>query len=228
MEKVNIDLDREKRCGIPEVVFAEFKDVEDIIECVEKLVENCEKAIVTRLSQEKANEVVKALKMREATRGCKINYNPTSKVLIVKKKHIAAKKKFGRVGLITAGTSDVRVAEEIYDILSEFGCEVIKECDCGVAGIHRVLKALERIGKVDVYIVVAGMEGTLPGVVSGLVKEVVIGVPTSVGYGTGKGGKAALNTMLNSCSPVAVVNIDNGYAAAILAYKLISSKYESR
>ena len=125
-----------------------------------------------------------------------------------------------KIGILTAGTSDIPVAEEARVIARELGCETIYEYDVGIAGIHRVFFALERMKGVSVLIVIAGMEGALPSVVSGLVDVPVIGVPSSVGYGTGAGGKTALYTMLNSCTPVAVVNIDNGYGAAVLAYQI--------
>jgi hypothetical protein len=116
------------------------------------------------------------------------------------------------------------VAEEAAAIAEELGCAVIREYDVGIAGIHRVFSALDRMGVVNAYIVAAGMEGALPSVVAGLVAAPVIAVPTSVGYGTAEHGKTALYTMLNSCTPLAVVNIDNGYGAAVLAYKIASGR----
>jgi len=126
----------------------------------------------------------------------------------------------GIVGILTAGTSDIFVAEEAAAVAEELGCRVLREYDVGIAGIHRIFSALERMKDVDVYIVAAGMEGALPSVVAGLVAPPVIAVPTSVGYGTAEHGKTALYTMLNSCTPLAVVNIDNGYGAAVLAFKI--------
>ncbi|MDD5112326.1 MAG: nickel pincer cofactor biosynthesis protein LarB, partial [Candidatus Altiarchaeota archaeon] len=126
----------------------------------------------------------------------------------------------GVVGILAAGTSDIPIAEEARVILEELGCRVLFEYDVGIAGIHRLFPALGRLKRASVLIAVAGMEGALPSVVSGLVRVPVIGVPTSVGYGINSKGMAALQTMLNSCSPVAVMNIDNGYGAAALAYKI--------
>ena len=128
--------------------------------------------------------------------------------------------KRGKIGIITAGTSDVPVAEEARIVAEEAGCDVLVSYDVGVAGIHRLFSQIRRMIEEDVkaIIVVAGMEGALPSVVAGLVDVPVIGVPTSVGYGVGTGGFAALNAMLQSCAPgIAVVNIDNGFGAGYLA-----------
>jgi NCAIR mutase (PurE)-related protein len=130
----------------------------------------------------------------------------------------------GSVSVLSAGTSDYFVAEEASISAEFFGLKVFRHYDCGVAGIHRIDKALKTIGenKVDIVIVVAGMEGALPSIVSGLVKQPLIAVPTSVGYGASLDGITALLAMLNSCSPgVVVVNIDNGFGAAANAYKTI-------
>ncbi len=132
--------------------------------------------------------------------------------------------KQGKIGIITAGTSDVPVAEEARVVAEEAGCEVLTSYDVGVAGIHRLFHQIRRMIEEDVkaLIVVAGMEGALPSVVAGLVDVPVIGVPTSVGYGVGAGGFTALNAMLQSCAPgIAVVNIDNGFGAAVFASTIV-------
>jgi len=135
--------------------------------------------------------------------------------------HKAPSQTGGRVGVITAGTSDQPVAEEATLVLREMGCSVTTAYDVGVAGLHRLFDPLRRLlgeAQVDVIIVAAGMDGALPSVVSGLVDVPVIGLPTSVGYGLGGQGEAAILTMLQSCSPgISVVNIDNGVGAAAVA-----------
>jgi NCAIR mutase (PurE)-related protein len=130
----------------------------------------------------------------------------------------------GRIVVATAGTTDLYVAEEAAVTLEAAGCEVDRIYDAGVAGLHRIIRALPRLrhSEVTAVIVCAGMDGALPSVIGGLVSVPVIAVPTSVGYGASFGGVSALLTMLNSCSPgVGVVNIDNGFGAAALAYKMI-------
>jgi len=213
---VKPDLGRERRCGIPEVVFGESKSIEDLTEIVEHFLLQSPRVIITRIDEGRAD------KIRDNYEGdFKINYNKKGRTLVIKKRDFSVERA-GKIGIVTAGTSDVPVAEEAKTIAEELGCEVISDYDVGIAGIHRVFPAIEKMNKegVSAIIAIAGMEGALPSVIAGLVDVPVIGVPTSVGYGVGKGGTAALNTMLNSCAPVAVVNIDNGYGAAVLAYQI--------
>ena len=209
------DYTREERCGIPEIIYGKSKTSDDVAVSITTFLNLYNRAIVTKL------DVVKAHAVMENFKNPKLScaYDRRSQVLVVRKKTFRVKSR-GLVGVLAAGTSDASIAEEARIILQEFGCRVIADYDVGVAGLHRLFPALRKMKKVSVFIVVAGMEGALPSVVSGLVKVPVIGVPTSVGYGVGEGGVAALVTMLNSCSPVAVVNIDNGYGAAALAYKI--------
>ncbi len=215
---LNPDFDREKRCGVPEIVYGSGKNADELIEISRKFIDEVGRVIITRIDDEKAGKVKKTLKKPNVV----FNYNDKGRVLVVKREDYKTEK-IGKVGILSAGTSDIPVAEEARMILEDLGCETIVEYDVGIAGIHRVFKAVERMKDIKVLIVVAGMEGALPSVVSGLVDKVVIAVPTSVGYGTGADGYAALNTMLNSCTPVAVVNIDNGYGAAALAYKILKN-----
>jgi NCAIR mutase (PurE)-related protein len=211
------DVGRERRCGIPEVVYGESKTSEDLTTVMQELAGRAGLAIATKVEESKAKAVINAL----GSKPLKAVYHKRARVLAASKKGFKPKKK-GVVGILAAGTSDIAVAEEARVILEELGCRVLFEYDVGIAGIHRLFPAIERLKKASVLIAVAGMEGALPSVVSGLVKAPVIGVPTSVGYGYGGKGVAALQTMLNSCSPVGVVNIDNGYGAAALAYKIAS------
>lgn len=212
---INPDGDREKRCGIPEVVFGLGKSSGDLSEITKKFITDYGKIIITKIDDEKAERVIKEIDRKKFI----ILHNKKGKVLVIKKKNFSTKKN-GSIGILTAGTSDISVAEEAKTVAEELGCSVICKYDVGIAGIHRVFSALKKMEGVSVLIVVAGMEGALPSIISGLVSVPVIGVPTSVGYGTGKGGRAALFTMLNSCVPVAVMNIDNGYGAAVLAYQI--------
>jgi NCAIR mutase (PurE)-related protein len=207
------------RCGIPEVIYAEGKTLADNAAIAQRHLMECGRAIFTRISEEDAKKVVSKLSIS----GVSHSINPRAKTLIVKRKDFKIKS-HGVVGILTAGTSDVPVAEEAREIAQELGLSVLVEYDVGVAGIHRLYPALEKMKDAGVLIVVAGMEGALPSVVSGLVDVPVIGVPTSIGYGIGKGGKAALYTMLNSCAPLAVVNIDNGFGAAVIAAQIIRRK----
>lgn len=214
-EIINPDSDREKRCGIPEIVFGLGKSSNDLSEITKRFVEDYGKIIITKIDEEKADFVVNSIKDKDL----EILHNKKGNVLVIKKKGLKIKKP-GKIGILTAGTSDIPIAEEAKVVAEELGCTVTCAYDVGIAGIQRVFKALENMKNCQILIVIAGMEGALPSIVSGLVPVPVIGVPTSVGYGTGKGGKAALLTMLNSCTPVGVVNIDNGYGAAVLAYQI--------
>lgn len=213
----NIDFEREERTGIPEIVFGE-KNVNDLVEIVKEILKKKNYAIITRISKSKKEKLINLLKLSE-----NFTYNERGRVLIVDKEKKERNLEFGCVGIITAGTSDIDIAEESKEILKFFGCKIIEEYDVGIAGLHRAIKAVEKMKKnnVNVVLVFAGMEGALPSIIAGLIDCPVIGIPTSVGYGTGKKGRSALLTMLNSCTPVAVVNIDNGYSAAIIAYKIL-------
>lgn len=163
-----------------------------------------------------------------------IEYYPNARIISMRanalndlKPHQLPKQSNVRVAIATAGTTDIPVAEEAAITLEAAGCTVDRINDCGVAGLHRILRALPRLTHPDVgaVIVCAGMDGALPSVVGGLVKVPVIAVPTSIGYGAAFGGVSAMLTMLNSCSPgVAVVNIDNGFGAAAFAYKCIQGR----
>jgi NCAIR mutase (PurE)-related protein len=207
---------REGRCGIPEVVYGREKSVEDLLEIKEKFLKDSGRVIITRIEEDKAEKVIKSTDAGKF----KVIYNRRGRVLIIKKRDFRVQK-VGKVGIMTAGTSDIQVAEEAKAVAEELGCETLCEYDIGIAGLYRVYPAVEKMEKASVLIVVAGMEGALPSVVAGLVPIPVIAVPSSVGYGTGAGGRTALYTMLNSCTPLAVVNVDNGYGAATLAYKIL-------
>ncbi|TRZ54555.1 nickel pincer cofactor biosynthesis protein LarB [archaeon] len=211
---VNTDGGRKERAGIPEVVFAKFKDSGSLIKAVENLLKENGKVLVTKCSAEQI------LLLEEKFKG-KVKSDKTTGICVVGEDN--AIHNVGSVAVVSAGSSDYFIAEEAALSAEFLRLEVFRHYDCGVAGIHRTENVLEAIRKADVVIVVAGMEGALPSVIGGLVKQPVIAVPTSVGYGTGMGGLSALMSMLNSCSPgIAVVNIDNGFGAAALAHKMIS------
>jgi hypothetical protein len=166
--------------------------------------------LATRVSEEKAKVV------RDRTSG--LTYHPTARILTGNDQHIPVDKACGTVVIVTAGTSDLPVAEEARITLQWFGHPVETIYDAGVAGIHRILAHSALLHAAKVIIVAAGMEGALPSVVAGMTGAPVVAVPTSVGYGAGAGGYSALLGMLNSCSPgLAVVNIDNGFGAACMA-----------
>ncbi|MCQ8904433.1 MAG: nickel pincer cofactor biosynthesis protein LarB [Methanothermobacter sp.] len=212
-DRVRFDIFREKRTGFPEAVFAPGKSDEDIVNIVKAVGD----VLVTRLPPDRAEGILKELGDIDR----RIEYHETARVLAVRSKDPEF---IGMIGLLSAGTSDIPVAEEARVVAEESGCEVITAYDVGVAGLHRLMDPLRRMHEsgVKAIIVVAGMEGALPSVVAGLVDVPVIGVPTSVGYGVGEGGSVALNSMLQSCSPgIGVVNIDNGFGAAVLAVKIL-------
>ncbi len=217
-----MDICRDIRTGVPEAIFAEGKDDEEIVKILMSCASNG-RIMVTRLQKERY-EVIKNELTPLVDKGFSVEYNKRARILMVKNHDV---EKIGKIGIITAGTSDIPVAEEARVVAEEAGFEVLRSYDVGVAGIHRLFSRVrEMIEKdVEVLIVVAGMEGALPSVVAGLVDMPVVGVPTSVGYGVGEGGFTALYAMLQSCAPgIAVVNIDNGYGAAVFASTIIKSR----
>ena len=217
MKIINPDMEREKRCGIPEVVFGAGKTTQDLEDITKKFLKDSGRIIITKVDDEKAERLIERFKKR-----FKILHNKRGKVLVIKKKKFRSKA-VGNIGILTAGTSDIPIAEEARTVAEELGCNVLYEYDVGIAGIHRIFPAIERMRESRAIIAIAGMEGALPSIIAGLVSIPVIAVPTSVGYGTAEHGKTALFTMLNSCTPLAVMNIDNGYGAAVLAYKILIS-----
>ncbi|MFZ1886910.1 MAG: nickel pincer cofactor biosynthesis protein LarB [Candidatus Binataceae bacterium] len=204
-----LDRHRTLRRGVPEVIFGEGKTAAQIIAIGKSVVASGSNLIVTRLGPEKARVVKKALRA--------MNYHPDAALGAIVKER-ARPHGHGEIMIISAGTSDIPVAEEAAICAELFGNRVERLYDVGVAGIHRLTANLEAVRRASVLIVVAGMEGALPSVVAGLLDKPVVAVPTSVGYGTAFGGIAALLGMLNSCaSGVTVVNIDNGFGAAVAA-----------
>lgn len=204
-----VDTQRSLRAGIPEVVFGLGKAPEQIVEVVHVLRDGDENVLVTRVSRETSDAVLREVPDGEYVEAAGLLWFGPEEVPVVGK---------GRVAIICAGTSDIRVAAEALEVARRFGNDVVRLYDVGVAGLHRLLASHEVLRDARVLIVVAGMEGALPSVVGGLVDKPVIAVPTSVGYGAALGGITALFGMLTSCaSNVSVVNIDNGFGAAYVA-----------
>ena len=204
----NLDMDRDRRCGFPEVVYAEGKTVATLKSIFEKQVQHKIEVFATRMDQEKADQLLPHFPSA--------NYNPIGRTFRISNGQ--TREKTGKIAIVTAGTSDMPVAEEAKETAEWTGAEVVYVQDVGVAGPHRLREALPLLEDAAVIIVVAGMEGALPSVVGGFVACPVIAVPTSVGYGASFGGVAALLGMLNSCaSNVTVVNIDAGFKAGYVA-----------
>lgn len=210
-----IDVNREVRRGIPEVISAERKTPEEVTEIALSMLNKNGRAIISRVTKEQTTAIEKAV-----PKNAFLQVHERAKIIVIKKKGFKVEKTGGRVGILTAGTSDIPVAEEARIIAEEMGCEVITAYDVGVAGIHRLFSPLKTMLEkdVDVIIVVAGREGALPSVVAGMVDVPIIAVPTSVGYGYGEKGTSALMAMLQACPlGLAVVNIDSGIAAGAVA-----------
>ena len=203
-----LDLSRDQRTGCPEVVFCEGKTPEHTASIFSKMVETFGECLGTRASEEHFKSVKEVLP--------DVRFDAHARTLIYEPKD---KQRTGCVIVINAGTSDFGIAEEAAQTAEFLGSKVIRHFDCGVAGIQRTLDAAPDFSKAAAIVAVAGMDGALPTVVAGLSPAPVIAVPTSVGYGTGLGGVAALMTMLNGCAPgVSVVNIDNGFGAGYQAH----------
>jgi len=202
------------------VVYCPGKTKEQIRDICVEIKKNKQALLLTRLEKEVF------LYLKKSFPG--LRYNSVAKIgyfIFKRTAHNAQRTaQKGFIIVISAGTADLPVAEEAAVTAEAMGNKVTRLFDVGVAGVHRLMHKMELVRKANVIIVVAGMEGALPSVISGLANVPVIGVPTSVGYGTGAGGKAALYTMLNSCTPVAVVNIDNGFGAAVIAAQIVRRK----
>jgi NCAIR mutase (PurE)-related protein len=213
-ETVRADIGREGRKGVPEVILADRKRPEDTLAAARAFLDARGRAILSRVPESLAQ------RLRAEHPDCRIETFEHSGIVVLKRPSFMAPPPGGRVGVLTAGTSDIAVAEEAQVVASEMGCEVLAYYDVGVAGIHRLAEPLATLRDqgVDVIIVAAGMDGALPSVVCGLVDVPVIGLPTPIGYGLGGEGVAALMTMLQTCAPgLTVVNIGNGVGAGATA-----------
>ncbi len=204
----HLDLHRRERCGFPEVIFCEGKTCAWVEGLVRKLSEAGQDCLATRVNEEQAAHLARQFPHAEQDRLGRTFWLPAG----------LARPPVGRVIVITAGTSDLPVAQEAAVTARALGCDVSLLADVGVAGIHRLLRHRAQFSGADAIVVVAGMDGALPSVVGGLVDCPVVAVPTSIGYGASFGGLAALLTMLNSCSAsVVVVNIDSGFKGGYVA-----------
>jgi len=209
LDYANPDYEREKRRGFPEAVYAAGKTPEQIAGIAKAMINSGQSLVlITRLSSDSAETLKTSLPelayFKEARLGVLGEFPEVTKS--------------GKIVIATGGTSDIPVAEEAALTARSMGNEVVKLYDVGIAGLHRLMSKIDVLREARVIISVAGMEGALTSVIAGLVSCPVIGVPTSAGYGSGAGGFAALLSMLNSCAGgVGVVNIDNGYGAALLA-----------
>jgi len=214
---VSIDIGRELRTGVPEIVYSLSKTPEQAAKIAIKIAQSRDFAIMTKISEKQIEITNKML-----PNDLELEINKQAKMIIIKKKGFKFVEKGGKVGIITAGTSDIPVAEEVKTICRSMGCSTFTFYDVGIAGLHRIFPPLKKLVEVDIdaIVVCAGFEGLLSGVVSSLIDVPVIGVPTSIGYGVSEKGFSALNTMLSSCSPLAVVNIDNGFGAGVMAAKI--------
>lgn len=222
LDFAQIDHHRTLRQGHAEVVFCAGKTTEQVVSICERLAEATGAFLGTRANADQARAL--------AERFPRLEWNVIGRTVVLRADPAqVAPPHGGTVLVICAGTSDLPVAEEAAVTASVMGCKVERLTDVGVAGLHRLLSAGEALRAADVLIVVAGMEGALPSVVGGLVRAPVIAVPTSVGYGASFGGVAALLAMLNSCAAgISVVNIDNGFGAAMVAVRILASRSSLR
>ena len=210
-----LDFQRRKRLGMVEAIWGEHKTTAQIVEILKSLQNVGELALVTRVSPEKAaelKEIFQSLEIHSLAHCITLGLIPKPRP------------SFGKVVVLSGGTSDLPVAAEAELALRCHGIQVELLLDVGVAGLHRLLNQLEKLKKAKVLIACAGMEGALPTVLAGLVSQPIVGVPVSVGYGVSAGGKTALEGMLASCAPgLMVVNIDNGYGSAMAALRILKS-----
>ncbi len=218
LDFAQIDHHRTLRQGHPEVVFCAGKTTEQVVAICERLHEAGGGFLGTRATAEQAAALAAQFE--------RLEWNPLGRTVLLRANGATTQETHaGTVLVVCAGTSDLPVAEEAAVTAGAMGCRVERLTDVGVAGLHRLLNAGEALRLADVLIVVAGMEGALPSVVGGLVRTPVIAVPSSIGYGASFGGLAALLAMLNSCAAgISVVNIDNGFGAAMAAVRILASR----
>ena len=210
MGYAKLDNHRKMRSGFPEVIFCSGKPDEFLVNIYERMAESEGQAFGTRASARQYELVRKVIP--------DISYDPVSRILKLER---TPKEQKGLVAVVTGGTADIPVAEEAAQTAEYFGTKVERIYDVGVSGIHRLLAQTDKLQEANCIVAVAGMEGALASVVGGLVRNPVIAVPTSVGYGANFGGLSALMTMINSCANgIAVVNIDNGYGAGYMATQI--------
>ena len=215
LDFARLDLHRDLRQGLPEVVYCQNKTPEQVLEIMKRLWDHHDRVLGTRVSADIANFVLERLP--------EASFDPVSRLLkLTRGEFPLPEGDVPYVMVVTGGTSDLPVAEEAAQTLEFLGTRVVRAYDVGVSGVHRLLDQHSLLSEADVIISVAGMEGALTSVVGGLVSCPVVGVPTSVGYGANFQGLSALLAMLNACAPgIAVVNIDNGFGAAVYAHLIL-------
>ncbi len=218
MDDYNLDTNREERLGFPEVVYGSSKSTDLLRRILNEYQSKGRNALATRVQPEKGQALLEHF--------TEAHYDPVSQCFLLQANNLDDAT--GRIGILSAGSSDLPVVNEAYYTLNLLKVPAKRINDVGVAGIHRLFDRLDELKSCQTLIVVAGFEGALPSVVGGLLSQPIIAVPTSVGYGVATGGMAALNAMLSSCANgITVTNIDNGYGAAMAAYrilKLVDSK----
>lgn len=214
MSTFNIDSNREERVGFPEIIYGTSKPAEVLIDLLKAYAADNKPALITKLQQAKADLLI--------THFPTAFYDPLSGIFATKRPEDTSSE--GKIAILSAGTSDQYVVNEAFYTLEYLGHKATVIQDIGVSGIHRLLNRVEDLKKYRVLIVIAGFEGALPTVVGGLLPQPIIAVPTSVGYGVSETGSVALNTMLSSCANgITVVNIDNGYGAAMAAFRIVNT-----
>jgi NCAIR mutase (PurE)-related protein len=221
-----LDVSREVRRGVPEIILAEGKSLGDLVSICTRMIDRNGRAIVSRLDDSQLSLIAGKFRGKY-----EIDQFKHARSIAIRKKDHLVPKTGGRVGIITAGTADLAVAEDAVMIAEQMGCKAFLEADAGVAGIHRIVEPLRNMieNDIDCLIVVAGREGALPTVVAGLVDIPLIAVPASSGYGYGGQGEAALMAMLQACSlGLAVVNIDSGIAAGVVAAQIANRVARAR
>lgn len=212
MDEYNLDMDRENRLGFPEVVYGQTKSIELLTQILTDYEEQGKNALASRLQPEKGEALL--------NRFSGAFFDAVSGSFLLQKNELDDAT--AKVGIISAGSSDQFAVNEALYTLNLLNQAAVCINDVGVAGLHRLLKRLDDLKNFQVLIVVAGFEGALPSVVGGLLKQPIIAVPTSIGYGVAEGGQSALHAMLSSCANgITVTNIDNGYGAAMAAYRII-------
>ena len=223
-----LDFGREARKGIPEVLLAETKSDEQVVALVRALLDRGGRAIVSRMRASTAVRLVGEFGEQ------RVNLRREARAAAIYASGYVRPRSGGHIGILTAGTGDIPIAEEARLVAEEMGCEVSAVYDVGVAGIHRLFDPLHELieAEVGALVVAAGMDGALPSVVAGLAPVPVIGVPTSIGYGAGGRGRAALLAMLQTCAPgLVVVNINNGVGAgataALIANQLAAARRQA-
>ena len=214
MSNHNIDLDRFQRLGFPEIIYGASKSIQVLVDILAFYVKSTEPAFVTKLQPEKAEQLL--VHYPEAF------YDPLSGVFSLNRR--TQNLRTGEIAIVSAGSADQFVVNEAFYTLEHLGHQASTIQDIGVAGLHRLLSRLNDLKKFKVLIIIAGFEGALPTVMGGLLPQPIIAVPTSVGYGVAEGGTVALQTMLASCANgITVVNIDNGYGAAVAAFRMLNT-----